>query len=84
MPEELKPRRHTMPEDMRNPSAAFRAIASKRHAEIVASGVVGPHYTKTYEELEATDPIGFEEFNVYVTHEAETLLANRIPGSLTP
>lgn len=68
-----------MPEDMQNPSAAFRAIASKRHAEIVASGVVGPHYKKTYEELETTDPKGFEEFNAYVVHEAETLLESRIP-----
>ena len=30
---------------------------------VVGRGWVSPHYKKTYEELEATDPIGFEEFN---------------------
>jgi hypothetical protein len=29
---------------------------------------VGPLDRKTYEELEATDPIGFEEFNAIIAH----------------
>jgi len=32
-------------------------------AGVVRHGWVSPHYTKSYEELEATDPIGFYEFN---------------------
>ncbi len=66
-----------MTENMRNPSKEFREIASRRHEEIVKSGVVGPHYKKTYAELEETDPIGFEEFNEYVEHERAKLVQSR-------
>lgn len=53
-----------MTEDMANPGPRIRAVAKVIHdAGVVRHGWVSPYYKKSYEELEATDPIGFEEFN---------------------
>jgi len=52
-----------MAEDCRKPSPRLRAAAEVIHKASVDHGWAGPHYKKTYKELEETDPIGFEEFN---------------------
>ena len=57
-----------MAEDCRNPSPKLRAAAKVLHNISVLHGWAGPHYKKTYEELEKTDPIGFEEFNAIVAN----------------
>ena len=49
--------------DSRDPSPALRAAAKAIHDKAVRDGSYGPHYKKTYEELQSTDPIGFGEFN---------------------
>lgn len=52
-----------MAEDCRNPSSRLKAAAEVIHKASVHHGWVGPHYKKTYKELEESDPVGFEEFN---------------------
>ncbi len=42
---------------------AMRASAQTLHKHAVSHGWAGPFYNKSYEELEETDPIGFDEFN---------------------
>ena len=55
-----------MAEDCSNPSPRLRAAAKAIYNAGLQHGWFGDGYTKTYEELEQTDPIGFEEFNQIV------------------
>jgi uncharacterized protein (DUF488 family) len=43
-----------------------RAAAEVLHKAAVHYGWLSPYYTKSYQELEKTDPIGFDEFNAIV------------------
>ena len=53
-------------EDCRNPSPRLRAAAKAIYDEGLRHGWFSPHFKKTYEEFEKTDPVGFEEFNELV------------------
>lgn len=52
-----------MEEDPRNPSPRLRAAANVVYDAGILHRWTGPCYATSYEDLERTDPIGFEEFN---------------------
>jgi len=52
-----------MTEQPSEPSARVRAAVKVLHDYGTRHRWVSRHYAKTYEELEATGPIGFGEFN---------------------